>query len=296
VQKVQRIQRVLRPFDPSLHFNTLRSSLEPNGNYDWIADNDVPTQWLAPSQGQLQVQISRGSKTGRTESALVVLDHLQSLQSSRSSKTQVLYFFCHSPYSQRSTASAVLNGWMYQLFQQRPDMMDDFAGWLFQDPRYVPTYLNQARNMWIFSRRCAKQSSDSGTTHCVLGGLDRCDEKRRSVTMDWLKRTFPLGGCPEEKPRLKILVTVCTPLDDPRFGNIDLNFLVETRPTSPAVRSLSIEEHLERPTLDKKILGSKALQVLAAYFYPPSNSRYLTFPSKNDSPTSSSIIPARASC
>jgi hypothetical protein len=57
---------------------------------------------------------------------------------------------------------------------------------------------------------------------------------------------------------VKILVTISTPLDNPRFGNIDLNSLVEARPTSPASRSPSIKEHLERPSLDKKIIGSKS--------------------------------------
>ncbi|KAI4633692.1 uncharacterized protein J4E87_000856 [Alternaria ethzedia] len=274
-----KIERAVRPFDPTHHFDTLKSSLGPTGDHKWTIDDSEFAKWLGPTTDQLRVQISGGTKIDRTSAALFVVDHLQGLQSSASSKTQVLYFFCHRPFQQRRTASAVLKGWMSQLLQQRPIMMKDFCECV-DDPVYFSTYLDQARMMWAFLRRAAKLHSE-GITYCILDGLEECDTEDRSLIIELLTLTLPLEGCPEAGAKFKILVTTSTPLDGATFSNIDLTAHAGSKPSLSA-HSLTIDERLKVLSNEDQVLCSKALQLLAAFLHPPTTEQFQDlFPEEN---------------
>ena len=269
-------KHVLKPFDPTHHFDTIKSSLGQNSNGQRIKDDEILTQWLAPTHRQLRAQICGGTKIDRTSAAFFVVDRLQGLQSSSlSKKTQVLYFFCHRSDRQRSTASAVLNGWIYQLVQRRPDLTKEFCEWLLQDPIYVPSYLDKARMMWAFLRRAAKLSN-AGITYCLLDGLDECGAESRALILELLDLTLPYEGCPEMQPTLKFLVTTRIPLDVAKYGNVDLDARTGSVSMSSTMGSLTAEEHISSLSQKYSRMGFIVLQVLAAYLCPPTTGQLLS--------------------
>ena len=272
----EKIEPALRLFDPFHRFDTLKRLLGQNDSCKRLQDDDVFTQWLALTHSQLRLQISGGTKNDRTLAALFVVGHLQGLQTSRSSKTQVLYFFCHRPYHRHNTASAVLKGWMYQLLQQRPDMMQEFFNTHTEEPGpiYVPPYLLQTRMMWTFLRRSAKRDK-GGITYCVLDGLDECDAESRSLVLELLDRTLPYEGCPEEAPTLKFLITARTPLGSADYDKIDLDTRVGSD-SSPSVVQPLTTEHLDSLSQQYNGVGFIALRMLAAYFSPPTTEQFLS--------------------
>ena len=278
---------VLRPFDPSRALDRSKASPWDDLIHEWMKEDPILTQWLAPTQGQLRLQIVEGPKTSRMSAALFAVDQLLDRQSSSGyNKTQVLYFFCHRSEPKRSTASAVLKGWMYQLLHQRPDMMRGFHEYLFEDTFGLHANLHQAILMWNYLRRATKRV-DAGLTYCVLDGLDECDQESRTLITDLLNRPLPYEGCPDTKPSLKILVTTRDPLDDQRFGIIDLSKRTEDALGllgAPIEHSNTLPDELANLSVEDEDKFYELLELLAAHVYPPTLEQFVSlFPEDEQS-------------
>ncbi|KAI4644538.1 hypothetical protein J4E93_006443 [Alternaria ventricosa] len=273
---IEMTANILKPFDSSRYLDRSKAALGHDFNYEWMKEDPNFTQWLSPNQSQLRLQIfeAEGPKANRTSAALFVVGQLLDHQSSRGHvKPQVLYFFCHRSDPKRSTACAVLKGWMYQLLQQRPDMMNDFHKYLFEDSFCMPANLSQARLMWAYLRRAAKQD-DAGLTYCVLDGLDECDKESRTLLLELLNRPLPYEGCPQTKPSFKVLVTARASLGDEKYATIDLN---RTKAASavPINHSDPLPDQLRNLSVKDEDKFDELKQILAAHVYPPTVEQFV---------------------
>jgi ankyrin repeat protein len=168
----------------------------------------------------------RGSKH-QTTLAIFAIEELQRLQGLSGTRQQVLYFFCNVQENNRRTSASILQELLRQLMSQRPDLCYPIQIWLSGAYTCFNSLDNTPRLGSLLYQ--ALRDPRAGTTYCILGGLDQCDEPTITEITKVLAHIFssPDRDCGSHESEArehspKLLITSADPptSDGDKFGQL----------------------------------------------------------------------------
>jgi ankyrin repeat protein len=194
-----------------------------DGTCRWIESNILYTDWN-DSISQL-LWLSGGPGTGKTMMSMYVVESLmQSI--GKSTDKVLLQYFCDDKDGKRNTATAILRGLIWQLLNRRSQLIEHI---LPEFAKRKASLFDQSNFEQLWT--CFEKMLDdpvSGLTHCVLDGLDECEETSLGVLLRKVARyvadhrgspsshQFKMIICSREYPE-------CIPAALKDFPTINLN-------------------------------------------------------------------------
>lgn len=110
------------------------------------------------------------------------------------------YYFCHGQDERRNNAAAVLRTLLWQILNQHPDLTQHVLQF-FDPPERQDATLASEETLWHLLQHLASRSRDR-SLHCVIDGLDECDE---DSTL-WLASRLAQSGLDSDSLNLYIMV------------------------------------------------------------------------------------------
>jgi ankyrin repeat protein len=173
------LRKALFVTDPSADRHSLidKKGLRVAGTCEWIERNETYKAWLAGDPSLLW--IFGGPGKGKTMLSIYLTQQFEQLHG-----TEVIYFFCSSEHLARSTATGILRTLLWQMVAIRPGLTKLISSY-FDPPERTQAVLSTPGSLWeIFTK--VVQSSELGNMHCIIDGLDECDDE----SSRWLASQF----------------------------------------------------------------------------------------------------------
>jgi hypothetical protein len=166
--------------------------------------NEKYQSWL--EGGPSLLWIYGGPGKGKTMMSIYLTQQLE-----RKYGQNVIYFFCSSGHQTRNTATAVIRTLLWQLLTKRPSLSRLVEQ--YQDPpERMQALVSTQGTLWeLFSK--AIQVTELGSIHCVIDGLDECDD----ASARWLAVQFATLAQEKNNGVLNLLVVSRGMLD---FGHV----------------------------------------------------------------------------
>lgn len=171
----------------------------------WVTESEEYKLWLSTRREGLW--ISGGPGKGKTMMSIYLTEHLERAVKG-SSDTTVIYFFCDNRDDKRNKAEHILRGWIWQLCQVRPTLRKHGMNELKSRGGRPEKLLSQdaVETLWrVFTAMVC--DSAAGTIHCLLDGLDECDDLSIDVITGKLSLLLsdPING-PIRSHQLKLVI------------------------------------------------------------------------------------------
>lgn len=139
------------------------------GTCEWVTEHPQYLSWL---QGDLRLLwVSGGPGKGKTVMSIFLTEELERTTKDTS---QVLFYFCSHQDEKRNTAFTILRSLIWQLIKEMPSL-SEYAQPYFVSSKRSEQALSSMETLWMVFRSMITDPS-LPRIHCVLDGLDECDE------------------------------------------------------------------------------------------------------------------------
>ncbi|PQE05819.1 hypothetical protein CJF31_00004572 [Rutstroemia sp. NJR-2017a BVV2] len=173
--------------------------LRVDGTCEWIQTNELYVSWLR-SDSQL-LWLSGGPGKGKTMLSVFLAEQLERTAKDLSN-TLFLQYFCDNKNENHNTGVTVIRGLLYQLLQLQPKLFVHILP-SFKIRRKSLFASSSFEALWRIFENMLRDPI-IGSVHCILDGLDECDEGSSEVLLGNFRNLFLPGTKPSH--HLKMII------------------------------------------------------------------------------------------
>lgn len=235
------------------------------GTCEWVLKEDSFKSWESTSPHLLWISAPPGM--GKTYLSIFLSRHLEP-ESQQTAESATIYFFCDNKRAAQNTGINILRGLIYQLTQLRRELVKVLLSpWKAQSKLlFAP---NALESLWqVFQHMIAALGDTYQTIHCLLDGMDECEDtslssllvKLRSIANDRQTSgpTFKFIGVsrryPDHIPR-SLISFISLEIDESGRAKRDVERYIATQVMDLArkknIVNSPLQSHIERIFKDR---------------------------------------------